>query len=69
MYISYSDIKYYKKFDEVAKDTLSILAKLDKTKSFFISHIDQDTLTILHVFLQNGIHLVEGESVPLEDAY
>lgn len=68
MYISYSDIKYYKKFDEVAKDMLNILAKLDKTKSYFISHIDKDTFTILHVLSQK-VNLVEGKSMPLEDAY
>lgn len=69
MYISYTDILYYQIFDEVAVDILNTLSKLIKTRTFFISHLDCTTFSVLKVLNQNGINLTEGTRMSIEDAY
>ncbi|WP_026673812.1 hypothetical protein [Alkalihalobacterium bogoriense] len=69
MYISYTEISYYKMFEEASEKLLATVGTLIKDGTFFISHVDETNFSIVKMLNRTGINLTEGKRMPLEDAY
>lgn len=70
MYISYSDLTYYENFKNTAPTILHSLQSIIGDGTYFISHIDGISFSIIHTLNKaNGVPLEEGTRLPLEEAY
>lgn len=69
LYISYSDIAYYRTFHQAAKEVLETINHVMKEGTYFVSHTDADTFSIIKLLDTNGMDFREGIRMPLEEAY
>lgn len=69
MQIPYSDIHHYHRFHDTAWEILQSLRQLIGTGTFFVSHMDRETFSVVNSLIDSDIILPKGTRLPLEEAY
>ncbi|WP_456276395.1 hypothetical protein [Bacillus sp. AK128] len=69
MQIPYTDIQHYHEFHDTSWEILQTLRQLIGEGTFFVSHMDRETFSIVKSLIDSDIILSEGTRLPLEEAY